>query len=144
MTKKEVETEIQSEQVSEADSVVERLVNKVQKVITLKKVLSEKQKAHLDKIALKRKGKKFVEQVNAENEPDVEVVTKQLKKKKVEVDEASKPHVEVKPKKKIVKKKAVKKIKKETESESEPEQKPKRTRQTNVLPPKSLFTKSLF
>ena len=43
------------------DSVIERVVNKLQKVVTIKKVLSDKQQAHLDSLAKKKKGKKVKE-----------------------------------------------------------------------------------
>jgi len=47
------ETDIQSD-----DSVVQRVVSKVKQVITLKKVLTEKQQKHIDKLAAERLGKK--------------------------------------------------------------------------------------
>ena len=39
------------------DSVIERVVSKLQKVVTIKKQLSEKQQAHLDSLAKKKKGR---------------------------------------------------------------------------------------
>jgi len=64
---------------SETDSVVERVVSKVKQVITLKKVLTDKQQAHLDKLAKARLGKKTTYRVI----PVVEVPLKPKAKRTV-------------------------------------------------------------
>lgn len=73
------------------DSVIERVVNKLQKVVTIKKQLSEKQQAHLDSLANKRKGKKFV---MAAEPADIKEIPVKVTKPK-----SAQPKKEVKPKK---------------------------------------------
>ena len=110
------------------DSVEERVVQKLKKVITIKKQLSEKQQAHIDNLSKAKKGKKYVQQVEAkEVELPVEIKTKKPRAPRVKVvepesseEESSEPEVIV------VKKKKRQVIVEESESE-EPVKKPKKT-----------------
>lgn len=116
---------------TENEETEQKIVNKVQKVITIKRNLSEKQKSHLETLASKRKGKVYKEVVKQEDVPEiVKVITKKPRSKKVvesESEEESSEEIIVKkkvkkipdqePKKKAVKipdfvpkKKAVKKV----------------------------------
>ena len=73
------------------DSVIERVVNKFQRVVTVKRILSDKQRAHLDLLAKNKKGKKYVAQVD-ETEVELPVVVK--KKKPVVKEPVPKKRVE--------------------------------------------------
>lgn len=119
---------------TENEETEQKIVNKVQKVITIKRNLSEKQKSHLETLASKRKGKVYKEVVKQEDVPEIlKVITKKPRSKKVvevvesESEEESSEEIIVKkkvkkipdqePKKKAVKipdfvpkKKAVKKV----------------------------------
>lgn len=103
------------------DSVEERVVQKLKKVITIKKELSEKQKAHIEKLGKQKKGTKYVKQIDAnEVELPTEVVPKKPRRVKPVTEcseESSEPEVIVVKKKK--KNKQI--IVEETESEEEPE-----------------------
>jgi imidazolonepropionase-like amidohydrolase len=96
-----VQEEVVQEEVieSDTDSVVERVVSKVQKIITIKKVLTPKQQAHLDKLALVRKGKKtsYKEIPTKETKP----VKSRAKKVKVEVEESEESEEIITPIKKF-------------------------------------------
>ena len=76
------EPEILEDQEGSEDSVIERVVNKLQRVVTVKKMLSDRQKAHLDTLAKKKKGKKYVAQVD---ETEVELPTVVKKKLVIKV-----------------------------------------------------------
>lgn len=123
-----------TENKTENEETEQKIVNKVQKVITIKRNLSEKQKSHLETLASKRKGKVYKEVVKQEDVPEIlKVITKKPRSKKVvevvesESEEESSEEIIVKkkvkkipdqePKKKAVKipdfvpkKKAVKKV----------------------------------
>lgn len=68
------------------DPIINRVINKLEKVITIKRVLSDKQKQHLDKLAKIRDGKKYTqklpEPIIEQVEPMVEPV-KKVKKQPV-------------------------------------------------------------
>ena len=49
---------VEEPEVESDDSIVKRVVSKVKQVITLKKILTPKQQAHLDRLAATRLGKK--------------------------------------------------------------------------------------
>ena len=110
------------------DSVEERVVNKLKKVITIKIELSDKQKAHIEKLGKAKKGKKYVQQVD---ETDVELPTEVVPKKaraprvkpipEPTEEESSEPEVLI-----IKKKKKKQIIIEESESEDEPVKKPKK------------------
>ena len=69
------------------DSIEERVVQKLKKVITIKKELSDKQKAHIEKLGKQKKGKKYVEQIpETEIELPVEVVPKKPRAPRVKYD----------------------------------------------------------
>lgn len=117
------------EQQNTDDSVEERVVNKLKRVITIKKELSDKQKAHIEKLGKQKRGKKYVEQVpetevelatevvpkkpraprvkpiepieeESSEEPEVIVVKKKKKKKQIIVEESSEEEEPVKVKRK--------------------------------------------
>ena len=102
----------------------ERVVNKLKRVITIKKELGDKQKAHIEKLGKAKKGKKYVQQVD---ETDVELPTEVVPKKaraprvkpipEPTEEESSEPEVIV-----VKKKKKKQIIVEESESESEEEE----------------------
>jgi hypothetical protein len=49
------------------DTIEERVVNKLKKVITIKKELSNKKKAHIEKLGQAKKGTKYVKKVDVED-----------------------------------------------------------------------------
>ena len=94
----------------EIDSIEERVVNKLKKVITIKKQLTPKQQAHIDNLANKKKGKKYVEAVSEKDLPvEIPVVIKEkpkraprIKPEPISESESSEEVIVVKkPKKKI-------------------------------------------
>lgn len=87
VTPEEIPEEVTPE--DEPNEVMTRVVNKLQKVITIKKQLSDRQQAHLDKLAKARNGTKYA--VKAEEPKPVKKV---VKKKEIVAE----------PKKKVVKK----------------------------------------
>lgn len=98
---------------TENDETEQKIVNKVQKVITIKRNLSEKQKSHLETLASKRKGKVYKEVVKQEDVPEIlKVITKKPRSKKVVESESEEESSE-----EIIVKKKVKKI---------PDQEPKK------------------
>ena len=97
------------------DETEQKIVNKVQKVITIKRNLSEKQKSHLETLASKRKGKVYKEVVKQEEVPEVKITKKPRSKKVVEVVESESE--EESSEEEIIVKKKVKKI---------PDQEPKK------------------
>ena len=108
-----------TENKTENEETEQKIVNKVQKVITIKRNLSEKQKSHLETLASKRKGKVYKEVVKQEELPEVKITKKPRSKKVVEVvlSEEESSEEEIKVVKKAVKipdfvpkKKAVKKV----------------------------------
>ena len=90
------------------DETEQKIVNKVQKVITIKRNLSEKQKSHLETLASKRKGKVYKEVVKQEEVPEVKITKKPRSKKVVEVVESESE--EESSEEEIIVKKKVKKI----------------------------------
>lgn len=106
-------------------SIEDRIVSKLQNVIKTKKKLSEKQQAHLDKLAKAKAGKKY----QVIPEPKVEEVKEPVKKKKVvkvkeptsDSESEVEPEVVIVKKKKVIKKKPKIIYQSESESESEPE-----------------------
>jgi hypothetical protein len=134
--------EIQEGDVSSDDSQIQKVVSKVNRVITIKKVLSAKQQAHLDKVAKERKGKRYTLKVDSESVDIPEKIVEKKPKEKAKVpvtvpepepissEEETEP--EPKPKKKIRQKIVI-----ESSSESEEEVivfKRKKTKQKS--PPK--------
>ena len=119
------------------DSVEERVVQKLKKVITIKKELSDKQKAHIEKLGKAKKGKKYVQQVEAkEVELPVEIKTKKPRAPRVKVvepesseEESSEPEVIV-----VKKKKKKQIIVEESESEEEEPVKVKRKAPVKAKP----------
>ena len=100
---------------TEDEETEQKIVNKVQKVITIKRNLSEKQKSHLETLASKRKGKVYKEVVKQEEVPEVKITKKPRSKKVVEVVESESE--EESSEEEIIVKKKVKKI---------PDQEPKK------------------
>lgn len=99
------------------DETEQKIVNKVQKVITIKRNLSEKQKSHLETLASKRKGKVYKEVVKQEEVPEIlKVITKKPRSKKV-VEVVESESEEESSEEEIIVKKKVKKI---------PDQEPKK------------------
>ena len=88
------------------DSIGERVVNKLKKVITIKKQLSDKQKAHIEKLGKQKKGKKNIEKFDeTEIELPVEVSQKKPRVPRVipvepESESESEPEVIIAKKKK--------------------------------------------
>jgi hypothetical protein len=116
------------EQQNTDESIEERVVQKLKKVITIKKELSDKQKAHIEKLAKSKAGKKYVQQVPVEDvELPTEVVPKKPRALRVKPipepteEESSEPEVLI-----IKKKKKKQIIIEESESEDEPVKKPKK------------------
>lgn len=72
VTPEEIPEEVTPE--DEPNEVMTRVVNKLQKVITIKKQLSDRQQAHLDKLAKARNGTKYA--VKAEEPKPVKKVVK--------------------------------------------------------------------
>ena len=110
-------------------SVEERVVQKLKKVITIKKQLTPKQQAHIDNLATKKKGTKYTKQVDAEEIKDIPTEIKELHKRKVKkvVEPVNNCTSSEESEVVIIKKKKPKKIIKyieESESE-EPKKKPK-------------------
>lgn len=93
---------------TENEETEQKIVNKVQKVITIKRNLSEKQKSHLETLASKRKGKVYKEVVKQEEVPEVKITKKPRSKKVVEVVESESE--EESSEEEIIVKKKVKKI----------------------------------
>lgn len=148
------------------ESVEERVVNKLKKIVTIKRQLSAKQQAHLQKLAAGKKGKKYVEQVDetdvelptevvpkkpraprvkpipepteeSSEEPEVIVVKKKKKKQViVEVSES-----EDEPVKKV---KPKPKPKPKTKTAPKPKPKVKKQEATQPVEPTSYFRKRLF
>lgn len=69
----------------EEDEIVDKVVNRLQRTITIKKVLSDKQKAHISKIAESKKGSKYakINVVEEVEEDEVEIPEKIIVKKSV-------------------------------------------------------------
>ena len=94
------------------------MVQKLKKVITIKKELSDKQKAHIEKLGKPKKGKKYVEQIpETEIELPIEVIPKKTRAPRVKPVEPeseceSEPEVRIVRKKKQI-------IIEQTESEEE-------------------------
>jgi ribonuclease D len=84
---------------AEEDEVVQRVVNKLEKVITIKKVLSQKQKPHLDKLAKIREGKRYkpIEKPAPPLIPAQVPVKKEVKKPVKKVIKEIQQEVQVKP-----------------------------------------------
>jgi len=102
---------------TEDEETEQKIVNKVQKVITIKRNLSEKQQKHLETLASKRKGKVYKEVVKQEEVPEVvKVITKKPRSKKV-VEVVESESEEESSEEEIIVKKKVKKI---------PDQEPKK------------------
>ena len=117
---------VQKEQNTD-ESIEERVVNKLKKVITIKRELSDKQKAHIEKLGKQKKGKKYIEQVEVQDvELPTEVVPKKARAPRVKPipepteEESSEPEVIV------VKKKKKKQIIVEESESKEPVKKPKK------------------
>lgn len=106
------------------ESIEERVVNKLKKVITIKKELSDKQKAHIEKLGKQKKGKKYIEKVDeTEVELPTEVVPKKPRAPRVKpvIIEESESDVSTEPEVIVVKKKKKRQvIIEESESEEEP------------------------
>jgi hypothetical protein len=147
------------------DSIEERVVNKLKKVILIKKELSDKQKQHIKNLSDKKRGKKFVEKVDiSEIELPTDVVTKGRKVKKVVQPESESESEEVlvkktkKPKKiryieesdtsteEVINKKPIKKVvqKVTTKPKAKPKPKPKTVPEPIQQPIQPLFNKKLF
>ena len=101
------------------NEIEEKIINKLKKTITIKKVLSEKQQNHINKLGQKKKGTKYTKIVEPKDVKDipVEIITKKVKKKKIVIPiesntesqtesqtESEESIVVVKPKKKHKKK----------------------------------------
>lgn len=112
-----------TENKTENEETEQKIVNKVQKVITIKRNLSEKQKSHLETLASKRKGKVYKEVVKQEEVPEVKITKKPRSKKVVEVVESESE--EESSEEEIIVKKKVKKI---------PDQEPKKKAVKKVVP----------
>lgn len=93
-----------------------KVINRLKKTIIIKKELSEKQQAHLDKLAVKKQGKKYTEKVKEEDIKDIPV---EIKAKKVKKEVVKDIPVEIKVKKV---KKVVEVIESSEESSSEEEE----------------------
>ena len=139
MSDKEINTE---------DSVEERVVQKInnlRKIVTIKKQLSEKQQAHLDKLAKGKKGVKYVKQVpETEVELPTEIIQKKVRAPRVKVVE---PEISEESEVVIVKKKKkrVEVIEESSSEESEePVKKPKKktkAKTTKLAPVKKAAVK---
>ena len=73
---------------TEEDEVVTRVVNRLKKVVTIKRELSDKQKAHLESLASKKKGKKYVAKVD---EKEIEQIPEVIVPAKVRKQRVVKP-----------------------------------------------------
>lgn len=116
---------------SEVNEIEAKVINRLKKTVTIKKELSAKQQAHLDKLSNAKKGKKYTEVVEAKDvELPVEIKAKVKKAPKapkvpVEISSEASEVVEVVVKK--PKAKPIKKVKKQvivyaSESETESEE----------------------
>ncbi len=111
---------------SEVNEIEQKVINRLKKTVTIKKELSVKQQAHLDKLSNSKKGKKYTEVVDAKDvELPVEIIAKVKKVAPVE------PVVESKPKK-------AKKVVVESDAESSEEEvvvvkKPKKAKKKVIV-----------
>ena len=122
---------VQKEQNTD-DSVEERVVQKLKKVITIKKNLTEKQQNHINSLAAKKKGTKYIKQVP---ETEVELPTEIVPKKPRRVKPVPEPSEEPsEPEVVVIKKKPKKRVEviEESNSESEEEIKPKKKTKPKV------------
>jgi hypothetical protein len=104
----------------EGDSVEERVINKVQKIITVKKILTPKQQLHIDNLAIKKKGTKYTKQVDVE-EVEIPTEIKESKGRKVKkvVESVSESSEEIVIKKKPKKQKKIRYIEESEDSTQE-------------------------
>ena len=114
------------------------MVQKLLKVTTIKKQLSDRQTQHLQKLSTQKKGKKYVEKIEAKDiELPTEVVEKKPRAPRVKVVEPE-SESESEPEVVIIKKKKKKKkqvIIEESETESEEEEPIKPKKKSKPKPP---------
>ena len=130
---------------SEVNEIEAKVISRLKKTVTIKKELSAKQQAHLDKLSNSKKGKKYTEVVEAK---DVELPV-EIKAKVKKPKEVSEVKAKVKKPKEVelpVEVKKVKKVKKQVivyESSSESESEPDTTliikKKPKVAPQERLF-----
>lgn len=116
------------EQLNTEDSVEERVVNKLKKTIILSKNLSTKQQNHINSLAAKKKGTKYVKQVpetEVELPTEIKTTARKPRAPRVKVVE---PEISEETEVVVIKKKPKKRVEviEESESESEEEIKPKK------------------
>lgn len=71
------------EEKPEEDNIETNIINKLKKTVIIKKVLSDKQKAHIDKLGDSKRGSKYTKVVQQEDIKNIPVEIKEKKVKKV-------------------------------------------------------------